>query len=223
MNHVTLVYRYDHQENKFSLYDNYNEDEEKEVMKYLHMCEKLIMREKFNQRLDLRNYENIKKLIIHNDFYLYSHPLDLIPTKLEQLFVKTDRYHKHNFDNLPCTLKTLTIKGPLPTLDFLPNSLEELYLVGTYEQKLNSKNIIDNLPSSLKKLLVYNYLNDKYIEKIPDSVEELYIDKYEYPITKLPKNLKLFGFDFVYGQYKFELPGGNYCLDKTSHMSIIPI
>lgn len=76
-------------------------------------------------------------------------------------------------------------------IDSLPNSLEELEL--GFEFNLP----IDNLPSGLKKLVIYNYRYSYPLNNLPSSLEYLELEvgagtKFEILPFNLPRNLKMF-------------------------------
>jgi len=106
-------------------------------------------------------------------------------------------------DNLPCSLRLLQIGAVrdkfycdfAKSLKNLPHGLEDLRI---FANKIITKDLGIYLPSSIKKLCIHT-AESPDINMLPDSIEELYIERYTRmlekeleDIVKIPKNLKLF-------------------------------
>lgn len=133
---------------------------------------------------------NLKKVQL-DDFF--DAELSFLPDGITDLNIGAN-FNK-SLDNLPSTLKHLRIQKYNEVgynifnqpIDYLPHGLETL-IIGF---NIVFNQTLDNLPSTLKTLHIYNKKSIQDINNLPDSIEELRIDIFEYDKTfKLPKNLK---------------------------------
>jgi len=206
-------YIYYEETSSITLYETVDENI---ITEYLPKIKNLSLSHNFNAFIDFSKFDNIERLFIYNGSYNQS--LDNLPKNLEELYIRNEK--SMSIDNLPSNLKGLYIRGNLPMLDFLPQSLEKLSLNCSMESRKYTKNIFNNLPK-IKQMLIFMYYGEPFIEILPDSIEELYIDLYKYPITKLPKNLKYFSFKSLFSYYHYDLPKGNYIIDDSYNGSKI--
>lgn len=150
---------------------------------------------------------NIKCIKTLDTDCIYNMPLDKLPSNLEELNIIGLDYFNHELNNLPSTLKKLSIGGIYShSLDNLPNGLKELRLGGNYKSKLdglpnnletlyldyNFNQELDNLPSSLKNLIIGQFSKyTKSLDNLPYGLENLIIhSKHVYNLNNLPATLK---------------------------------
>ena len=130
---------------------------------------------KFNQELNLLFNINLKKVLI-----------DIQNNEIENTNNLLKIITNGNFEkkiNIPLNvkyLKTSYVENYL--MDNLSNNIEELTIYNN-----NNKNI-DNLPNSIKKIIISNSYTD--LNNLPNSIEELILFKNVVKINKIPKNLK---------------------------------
>lgn len=145
--------------------------------------------------MDLTNI-SVKKILFINK--QISNKNNLFDNLYDYDVLVLNKYYpsKHfDLNNLSYQLKILYINCEIPEIQPLPNSIEQLQL-GCY-----SKNIIENLPSTLKKISFDN--NALYLEQIfdlfhflPNNLEEIEITTIIFPPhtklfdIKLPSKLK---------------------------------
>ena len=191
-------------------------DENFEIRELPPTIEHLILPDDFNRRIIFPRC--LKSLIIQENF---KQELNNLPNSVERIIFYPD-LEGNNLDNLPTNLKEIQIYSEdLNSIDFLPTSLEYLYI------KFVSFPLI-NLPSGLNKLIIgglefsvrkkYEYLNPCYL---PESIEYLALGFYirksfvfgtsiesfgkiKIEITKLPRNLKKLYISSEY-EYLYEL------------------
>jgi hypothetical protein len=140
-------------------------------------------------------------------YYYFSYPIDSLPDTLQEL-------HLNGYDRdipvLPKRLKKLYVQGYFRGVKEFPDSLEVLDIDKIMYSVIDTINLNfiyrshNNVPDSivLPKLppnLKYLKLNyDTKIEKLPDSIEYLYLKPgFKQPLNKLPKGLieLEYGFD----------------------------
>jgi uncharacterized protein YjfI (DUF2170 family) len=86
---------------------------------------------------------------------------------------------------IPLSVKSLVLYGCENQfiIDNLHNNIEELSIINSYyDYDLN------NLPNSLKKIIIKDYLYD--LNNLPNSIEYLEFNMNKVKIQKKPKNLK---------------------------------
>lgn len=131
-----------------------------------------IISNKFNQSLSSLP-KGLKKLdIMSNSF---NSPIDDLPIDLEYLKISSGAFNK-SVDNVPRGLKTFILDYVNlfnQPINNLPHGLEtfNLHLGFHYDDKDIYKHTLENLPSSIKKLVLANYWGN--LNFIPDSVVEL--------------------------------------------------
>ena len=159
----------------------------------------------FNHSLD--NLPSHIKIIQFTKISKFNKPIDHLPFNLEKLYLGI--LFRKNLDNLPSTLKSLTLHGYPGKLNNLPPSLEELVIVNPYyDQDINYKkykineqqikelgiNSLSQNTPNLKILKISNYYYLPYYVDFPDSLDELHIAGNSYILLhceKLPSNLKV--------------------------------
>lgn len=103
-----------------------------------------------------------------------------------------------DFNNLPYTLKILHIHDKIKQeILSLPNSLEELKI------NYHDKNLLENLPSTLKKIHFDYSINEKNIEilsLLPNALEEIILN-----YVSLPDHIKIFDLKFPTGLKKISI------------------
>ena len=163
----------------------------KEFIKFPNKLKKLILLT--NYRFKLNNLpEGLKTLSLVD----YHYDLENLPPLLEELSISNDNY-KCLIDNLPLSLKILNINVH-KTPNFLPNSLEKLYISFSKDSQGNDQDL-SNLPQGLKFLSLTHY--KLTFDNLPDELEELELHHYKKRIYNLPKNLK----SLIISNYDFEL------------------
>jgi hypothetical protein len=146
-----------------------------------------------------------KKVILAEQF---NSPIDFLPVEITHLILGFQ--FNQVLNNLPSALKSLivisSIYGPLTSefskpLNNLPYGLEELVL----NARLNNVYFGDNLPPTLKTLIINNYGIGMLTTKIdfaalPDSIEHITCPRQliKYIGDKLPTNLKEFDVPFLH-------------------------
>ena len=88
--------------------------------------------------------------------------------------------------DLPSNIKYLFLYcNNQSIIDNLHNNIEELTLGYQFNLELN------NLPSSIKKIIIYNNDYNKELNNLPSSIEYISLPlNYEKKILNIPKNLK---------------------------------
>lgn len=140
----------------------------------------------FNDYLD--NLPSTLKSLTINAFN-FNMDLDNLPLELENLKIMSSYYDKP-LDNLPIGLKTLFIGrlGISSSLDNLPQLIELEIDAGNTQYKLN------NLPKTLRKLVIGQLMHSLEGVNFPESITRLEIREYfvgKYPLCNFPKNLKI--------------------------------
>lgn len=199
-----------------------------------------LMAYNFNEFIDFTNLKKLERLELYSSEYSLETLLDfrhtrlkyikieawrfnaklLLPGTVETLSINSDSY-THPFDNLPLSLKELTLHighSYEHSFDYLPHGLLKFKLfikeVSLYRhpipvtempKPLYSKTL-GNIPSSVIDLGLVDYFGD--LNQIPDSVETLtleYVNDMNHKvftaiaklfdnIYKLPKNLQNFNY-----------------------------
>ena len=143
----------------------------------------------FNQPLNntLSNLSNLKKLNFDKEF---NQPLGNSLSNFDNLKVLT---LGRNFDQsivIPCGIKKLTLNcNSQSIIDYLPTSIEELELGYDFNLELN------NLPSSIKKIIIKNPDYNKKLNNLPTGIENLFLNAvYKVPIDGEYKNTNIVKF-----------------------------
>jgi hypothetical protein len=154
-----------------------------------------IISNKFNQSLSSLP-KGLKKLdIMSNSF---NSPIDDLPIDLEYLKISSTAFNK-SVDNVPRGLKTFILEDVNlfnHPINNLPHGLETFNL---HDDNGIYKHTLENLPSSITKLVLANYWGN--LNSIPDSVVELEIwfppnksrevREYIQHWNKIPSSLKI--------------------------------
>jgi hypothetical protein len=136
--------------------------------------------------------KNIEIMIFDDKF---NTSIDNLPSHIKYIIFTEDSKFNKNIDHLPANLEYLALGESFnQSVDNLPDNLFSL-IIGDYFNKS-----VDNLPSNLKylqigQLIIQDFHNSKFnqsINNLPDSLEvlDIYTNKLDYPIVKLPKMLK---------------------------------
>ena len=167
---------------------------------------------KFNQLLDdsLSTLINLRKLTFGYYFnrllgdslstlinleeltfsYNFNRPLGDSLSNLTNLKKLTLGYKFNQVIDIPGWITKLVLSCNLQSIiDYLPNSVVELELGFCFDLELN------NLPSSIKKIIIRNQLYNKNLNNLPTGIELLVISKYyKIPIDAKYKNLNIVKF-----------------------------
>ena len=164
-------------------YINYNID-----LSNNNNLETLILNANYNNIIDLSNNNKLKKLVLG---YNFNQEIDL--SKNNNLIYLTigKKFNKNLI--IPLSVKSLVLYGCYNQfiIDNLHNNIEELSIINCRcEYDLN------NLPNSLKKLIIKDYLYD--LNNLPNSIEYLEFNMNLVRIQKKPKNLKTIKCKYYY-------------------------
>lgn len=162
-------------------------------------------------------------LIYINFNYNFDQPVNNLPSKL--IYLKFGQnYNQPLFIKYLSNLIFLKLgRSYNQSVDDLPDSLKHLTLLNRFVRR------VDNLPR-LKTLFIHGYFNQK-IDNLPETLEKLYLTPdFQQPITKLPKSIKVIK---MYDHYKYVIDHPNeikfivvnYCEDtiriiKTNHLNL---
>ena len=143
----------------------------------------------FNQLLNnsLSNLHNLRELTFG---YYFNRPLGDSLSNLHNLRKLTLGYKFNQVIDIPGWITKLVLSCNLQSIiDYLPNSVVELELGFCFDLELN------NLPSSIKKIIIRNQLYNKNLNNLPTGIELLVISKYyKIPIDAKYKNLNIVKF-----------------------------
>ena len=143
----------------------------------------------FNQPLNnvLSNLTNLRKLILG---FRFNQPIDNTLSNLTNLRELTLGCEFKQSINIPGWIKKLTLYCKSQSIiDYLPSSIVELELGYIFDLELN------NLPSSIKKIIIRNECYDKKLNNLPSGIECLEISsEYKVPIDAKYKNLNIVKF-----------------------------
>ena len=129
---------------------------------------------------------NVKKIVVHSCFVINS-----LPSTLEDLSITQSITYNPLPGVLPPSLKKLYYASPASLQiekDVLPEGLEELSLVGEYDQPI----FFQTIPKTVKKI-TFGHKFDHLLDALPDSVEYItlgigYTQSLENQV--LPKEIK---------------------------------
>ncbi len=203
-------------------------------------CNSVVIDSTFNKYL-YGIPDNIKYIETCHSNCVYNKPLNNFPKYLEELDIIRLVEFNNKLDNLPSTLKVLSIGGIYShPLDNLPEGLQELRVGGNYECKLKKlpKNLetlylkhdfnqeLNDPPSGLKHLIISE--SSKYVgslNNLPYGLKTLIISSnYIYDLNNLPVTLKKIRINNKKSnnanikKYNFEyLPENLDCLEIETH------
>ena len=134
--------------------------------------------------LSLAELSNLHKLTFG---YTFNQPLQNSLSKLSNLCKLT---LGHNFDqiiNIPFNIKYLKLNcNNQNIIDYLHNNIEELELYSNFNLELN------NLPTSIKKIIILNNRYNWELNNLPNSIEYIQLPIfYDKKILNIPSKLKV--------------------------------
>jgi hypothetical protein len=113
----------------------------------------------FNQLVD-----NLPKTLTHLTFgYMFNQSVDNLPEKLTHLIFNV-RFNQ-SIDNLPKKIKELTLICNHKSINNLPDNIEKLHIYFSNRHSQNKN--IQNLPITLKEIIIEKEEYKKYLIKIP--------------------------------------------------------
>ena len=127
---------------------------------------------RFNQPLNdsLMNLHNLQKLTFGINF---NQPLDDCLSKLDNLRELTLGYRFNQPIVIPDGIKKLSLDcNSQNMIDFLPSNIVELEFGSMFNLELN------DLPNSIKKIIIRNKYYNKKLNNLPNGIEYLEISKY---------------------------------------------
>ena len=140
----------------------------------------------FNQPLDssLSNLTNLRELAFG---YYFNQSLDDCLSNLTNLRELTLGYNFNQSIDIPWWIKKLTLYCKSQSIiDHLPSSIVELELGHNFNLELN------DLSSSIKKIIIRNAGYNKKLNNLPSGIEILEISsQYKIPIDRVYKNLNI--------------------------------
>lgn len=126
---------------------------------------------------------NLEKLIIHQCDYI-----GRLPCNLKELYINDIRDNGMSQGLFLSSLKKLSINDLQIQPNVLPEGLEELELIGRYNQPI----LFQSIPKTVKKITFGDKFN-QYLDMLPDNIEIIHLGKgYTHLIVGqiLPKNIK---------------------------------